>query len=122
MDLGLIRMAFLGQHSCFWVVCKARGTAGENGLCGRNAGVMLTQGVYEQCFGPTWNSFVFPNAAVVLATLSLARSFSSHSWQIGATALAVGVICIWLLVLTTSVVRLVRVGLMRFRVRGVRES
>lgn len=49
-------------------------------------------------FRMTWYSFVFPNTALVTATLAVGDAFASTAIQIIGTALAVILILVWLFV------------------------
>ncbi|KAI9836019.1 MAG: hypothetical protein M1838_005142 [Thelocarpon superellum] len=49
-------------------------------------------------FSMTWYSFVFPNSALVTATLGIGRTFKSHAIQVVGTVFAVILIGVWMLV------------------------
>ncbi|KAI9673090.1 MAG: hypothetical protein M1829_004404 [Trizodia sp. TS-e1964] len=49
-------------------------------------------------FAMSWYSFVFPNTALVTATLAIGDAFGSHSIQVLGTVMAVMVIILWFIV------------------------
>jgi len=49
-------------------------------------------------FSMTWYSFIFPNTALVTATLAVGKSFASRAIQIVGTTLAVILIVVWLVI------------------------
>jgi len=49
-------------------------------------------------FSLTWYSFVFPNTALVTATLATGKAFASRAIQFVGTALALILIVVWLIV------------------------
>ncbi|KAB5582490.1 voltage-dependent anion channel [Coniochaeta sp. 2T2.1] len=49
-------------------------------------------------FQMTWFSFVFPNTALVTATLALGKAFESHALQVTGCVLAGCLVVVWLLV------------------------
>lgn len=52
-------------------------------------------------FQMTWWSFVFPNTALVTATLALAAALGSEGLRITGCVMAAGLIVVWLLVFAT---------------------
>ncbi len=50
-------------------------------------------------FDMTWFSFIFPNTALVTATLAVGKAFDVHAIQVVGTAMAVLLTCVWIFVM-----------------------
>ena len=58
---------------------------------------------YHIHFDMTWYSFVFPNTAMVTATMAMGRTFGARAIQVLGTVMAVLLILVWLFVFGTMI-------------------